>query len=138
MRCLSRLGKHGHLGVNFERSILREEAMENVDIMGIEDFTASNGWMGPFCFCHGIFQYQANGEAASLNMADIENWVALLPGTVNTYASRDVHDADELGLLFEVQSTKSPSLKRESCHGRKVTKKREKPCPTSLCVQEKH
>ncbi|KAM7283587.1 tigger transposable element-derived protein 6-like [Ixodes scapularis] len=111
-------------GVNFDGSILREKAMEIADIMGIEDFAASNGWMDRFRVRHGISYRQVNGEAASVNPADIENWISLLPGVVNAYAPRDVYNADELGLFFKVQPTKSPSLKGESCHGGKVSKDR--------------
>ncbi|KAG0417050.1 hypothetical protein HPB47_005912 [Ixodes persulcatus] len=89
-------------GVNFDGSILREKVMEIADIMGIEDFAASNGWMDRFRVRHGISYRQVNGEAASVNPADIENWIALLPGIVNAYAPRDVYNADELGLFFKV------------------------------------
>ncbi|KAG0410301.1 hypothetical protein HPB47_012566 [Ixodes persulcatus] len=66
--------------------------------MDIEGFTASNGWMARFRVCHGISYRQVNGEAASVNPAVIENWVALLPSIVNVYAPRYVYNTNELGL----------------------------------------
>ncbi|KAM7304477.1 tigger transposable element-derived protein 6-like [Ixodes scapularis] len=97
-------------------------AMEIADIMGIEDFAASNGWMDRIRLRHGISYRQLNGKATSMNPADIENWISLLPGIVNAYAPRDVYNADELGLFFKVQPTKSLNLKGESCHSGKVNK----------------
>lgn len=51
---LKQVKQAGASGVNFEGSILWEGALENADIMSIEDFKASNGWMGRFQVCHGI------------------------------------------------------------------------------------
>ncbi|KAM7314184.1 tigger transposable element-derived protein 6-like [Ixodes scapularis] len=82
---------------------------------------------------HGISYRQVNGEAASVNPADIENWIALLRGIVNAYRPCDVFNAHKLGLFYKVQPTKSLSLKGESCHGGKVHKDR---ITVLLCCNE--
>lgn len=53
--------------------------------------------MARFRVRHDISYRQVNGEAASVNPAENENWVALLPGIVNTYAPRYIYNTDELG-----------------------------------------
>lgn len=40
--------------INFDGSILQEKALEIADILGIDDFTVSNGWITHFCTRHGI------------------------------------------------------------------------------------
>lgn len=86
--------------MNFKSSILREKAIKTADVMGIEDFTASNDWMGRFRVRHGIFYRQVDGEADSMNPADIENWVVLLPGIFNRYAPRDVYNVNEMNFAL--------------------------------------
>lgn len=87
-------------GVNFKSSILREKAIKTVDVMGIEDFTASNDWMGRFRVRHGIFYCQVNSEADSMNPADIENWVVLLLGIFNSHAPRDDYNVNEMNFAL--------------------------------------
>ncbi|XP_037576660.1 major centromere autoantigen B [Dermacentor silvarum] len=66
-------------GVNFNGSVLKEKALEVVDALGIDDFTTSNGWISRFRARHGIAYRQVNGEAASVNLADVDKWLSLLP-----------------------------------------------------------
>ncbi|KAK8785987.1 hypothetical protein V5799_007648 [Amblyomma americanum] len=110
-------------GVNFDGSILRQKAMEIADVLGIDDFTASNGWISRFRARHAIAYRQVNGEAASVNPADIENWISLLPGILNAHDPRDVYKADELGLFFKVQPNKTLCLKGDDFHGGKCALK---------------
>ncbi|KAK8781737.1 hypothetical protein V5799_016922 [Amblyomma americanum] len=120
-------------GVNFDGSILREKAMEIADVLGIDDFTASNGWISRFRARHAIAYRQVNGEAASVNPADIENWISLLPGILNAHDPRDVYNPDELGLFFKIQPNKTLCLKGDDCHGGKVSKDR---VTVLLCCNE--
>ncbi|KAH7959750.1 hypothetical protein HPB49_013539 [Dermacentor silvarum] len=46
-------------------SPLKENALEVADVLGIDDFSASNGWISRFRARHGITYRQVNGEAAS-------------------------------------------------------------------------
>ncbi|KAH6921440.1 hypothetical protein HPB50_000588 [Hyalomma asiaticum] len=60
-------------GINFDGSVLKEKALKVADILGIDDFTASNGWISRFRARHGIAYWQVNGEAASVNLANVRN-----------------------------------------------------------------
>ncbi|KAH7980494.1 hypothetical protein HPB49_016673 [Dermacentor silvarum] len=41
-------------GVNFDGSVLKEKALKVADVLEIEDFTASNGWISLFRARHGV------------------------------------------------------------------------------------
>ncbi|KAH7978031.1 hypothetical protein HPB49_004258 [Dermacentor silvarum] len=47
-------------GVNFDGSVLKEKALEVADL-GIDDFTAYNGWISRFRARHGIAYRQTGG-----------------------------------------------------------------------------
>lgn len=70
--------------------------MEIAETLYINEFIASNGWVSRFRIRHGISYRQVNGEAATVNAVDVENWIALLPGIVNANRPCDVFHADEL------------------------------------------
>lgn len=103
-------------------SPLKEKALEVADVLGIDDFSASNGWISRFRARHGITYRQVNGEAASVNLADVGKWLSLLPTRIDSFHPRNVYNANELGLFFRVQPSKSLSMKGESCQGGKVSK----------------
>lgn len=118
-------------GINFDGSILREKAMEVADRLGITDFAASNGWIDRFRKRHGIAYKTVCGEAASVNTQTVDDWKATLSATIEGYEPRDIYNADETGLFFRVQPSKSLSLKGEACHGGKCSKDR---LTVLLCV----
>uniref|UniRef100_A0A1E1X318 Putative tigger transposable element n=1 Tax=Amblyomma aureolatum TaxID=187763 RepID=A0A1E1X318_9ACAR len=112
-------------GVNFDGSILREKAVDIADRLGITDFAASNGWIDRFRKRHGIAYKTVSGESASVNLATVDDWKATLSAIlIEGYAPRDIYNADETGLFFRVQPSKSLSLKGEACHGGKNSKER--------------
>lgn len=75
-------------------------------------------------FGHGIAYLQVNGEAASMNPAGAEKWVALLPIIFNTYDPCVVYNVNEFGLFLRVQTSQSLSMKGEFYHGGKISKDR--------------
>lgn len=98
--------------------------MEIADRLGITDFAASNGWIDRFRKRHGIAYKTVSGEAASVNLQTVDDWKATLSATTEGYEARDIYNADETGLFFRVQPSKSLSLKGEACHGGKCSKER--------------
>lgn len=111
-------------GVNFDGTILREKALEIADKLGIDGFTASNGWIDRFKNRHGITYRTVNGEAASVDIATVDTWKNHVASLIEGYEPRDVFNADEAGLFFRVQPAKTLSLKGEACHGGKCSKER--------------
>ncbi|XP_040358278.1 tigger transposable element-derived protein 6 [Ixodes scapularis] len=119
--------------VNIDGGILREKAQEIADRLDIADFTCSNGWVDRFRKRHGISYRAVSGEAASVDPICVEAFKSSLPSIIAEYHPRDVFNADEAGLFFNVQPTKSLSLKGEACHGGKSSKER---LTVLLCCNE--
>ncbi|XP_037508969.1 tigger transposable element-derived protein 6 [Rhipicephalus sanguineus] len=111
-------------GINFDGSILHEKAMEIANRLGITDFTVSNGWIDHFRKRHGIAYKTVSGEAASVNMETANDWKSTLSTVIEGYKPCDIYNADEMGLFFRVQPSKSSSLKGEACHGGKCSNDR--------------
>lgn len=111
-------------GVNFDGTILREKALEIADKLGIDGFTASNGWIDRFKNRHGITYRTVNGEAASVDIATVDTWKNHVESLIDGYEPRDVFNANEAGLFFRIQPAKTLSLKGEACRGGKCSKER--------------
>lgn len=111
-------------GVNFDGTILREKALEITDKLGIDGFCASNGWIDRFKNRHGLCYRTVNGEAASVDTETVEAWKETVVSIIKDYEPRDIFNADEAGLFFKVQPSKTLSLKGKACHGGKCSKER--------------
>lgn len=105
--------------VNFHGSIVCQKAREIDDRLGITDFAASNGWINHFWKRHGIAYRTVSGEAASVNLETVNDWKATPSVIIVGYKPHDIYNADEMGLFFRVQSSKSPSLTGKVCLCRK-------------------
>ena len=105
--------------------ILKEKEAEIAQQLGVEDFTASNGWLDRFRNRYSIIYKKICGESAAVNQDDAELWKSnTLPKLVEGYASRDIYNADETGLFFKAIPDRSMVLKGEQCHGGKHSKER--------------
>ncbi|KAH7980775.1 hypothetical protein HPB49_019131 [Dermacentor silvarum] len=63
-------------GVNFDGSVLKEKALEVADL-GIDDFTAYNGWISRFRARHGIAYRQANAKGFTTDEMVVQ-WYRLM------------------------------------------------------------
>lgn len=104
-------------GVNFDGSILCEQAMEIADMLGIVDFVMSNGWIDHFRKRHSIAYGAVSGETASVNLDTVDDYKATLSSIIEAYEPRNIYNVDKTSLFFRVQLSKSLSLKGETCHG---------------------
>jgi len=62
------------------------------------------------------------GESAEVCVESTDAWLESLPSLLGRYEPRDVHNADETGLFFNVLPDRTLAYKGESCHGRKHSK----------------
>lgn len=106
--------------IYFNGSSLEKKAMATAKIVDIGGSTPSNSG---FRAGHDTSYWQVNGEVESINTAEIENWTTRLPSVINSHDPCNVCNAGELCIFFEVQPKKLQSLKGESCHGSKVSKR---------------
>ncbi|XP_042911244.1 tigger transposable element-derived protein 6 [Parasteatoda tepidariorum] len=105
-------------------TILREKAQEIADRLGLKDFTASNAWIDRMKKRHNLVYRSLSGESSSVDAATIEEWKKNLPNLTKGYKPKDVFNADETGLFFNLLPDKSYVSKGDSCHGGKMSKLR--------------
>jgi hypothetical protein len=86
--------------------------------------SASNGWIAMFKNRHGLLYKKLAGESAAVNSESTEAWLERLPSLLEGYEQRDIYNADETGLFYNVLPNRTLALKGESCHGGKNSKDR--------------
>ena len=118
---------HEARGANLPISgpIVCEKAQEIAGRLGVDDFKASTGWLDRFKKRHGIVYRQISGEAEAVSDTDVAAWTEkTLPMLLSGYELENVYNADEFGLFYKLMPDKSLVLKKESCHGGKLSKER--------------
>ena len=71
------------------------------------------------------------GESAEVSVESTDAWLEGLPSLLSSYEPRDVYNADEMRLFFNVLPGRTLAYKGESCHGGKHSKDR---LTVLLCV----
>ncbi|XP_072140427.1 tigger transposable element-derived protein 6-like [Dermacentor andersoni] len=93
-------------------------------LLGFPDFSPGNGWLHRFKLRHGIIFKTINGESASVSDEDINTWMSKNLARVSSYAERDVYNADETALFYQMLPGKTHAMKGDKCAGGKHSKVR--------------
>ncbi|XP_023228548.1 tigger transposable element-derived protein 4-like [Centruroides sculpturatus] len=105
--------------------ILMEKAEEFGRLLGDTNFKCSNGWLDRFKQRHNISFGKVCGEAKSVNLLDVENWLRdVWPKLRGEYADEDIYNADETGIFYKLLPDKTFKFKNEKCVGGKLAKDR--------------
>ena len=104
-------------------TVLREKALE-IAGLDIEDFVASNGWIDRFKKQCNVTYKTICGESKSVDMETVEHWRQGLSGKLDGYALKDIFNADETGLFFNMLPGKTMCFRGEDCSGGKLSKQR--------------
>lgn len=108
-------------GLPVSGRILQERALCFSVELGLENFTASNGWLE--CFKRRNIKLSVMcGEAADVDNAVIDDWKERAKYNVEGYDMRDIFNADKTGLLYRSLPNKTLSMKGEHCSGGKKNK----------------
>jgi hypothetical protein len=100
--------------------VLQEKATEIALRLKISNFEDSNGWLQQFKKCHDISSKNVCGESGSVTEDIVNNWKVSLPGFLQGYTPKNIFNAYETGLYYNLLPSKTLSMKGESCHnGRK-------------------
>ncbi|GBM27389.1 Tigger transposable element-derived protein 6 [Araneus ventricosus] len=111
--------------------MIHHKAKELADALGIENFSASNGWLDRFRIRNNIAFPSLCGEAADVDPSLCEDWQERLPLLLAGYDDKDIFNMDETALFFRALRNKSMIQKSEEARGGKILKER----PTiSFCV----
>jgi hypothetical protein len=87
-------------GIPVDGKILREKSLKIAATIGIEKFSASNGWISRFNQRHGLVFKKLARESAAVDTNATDLWFERLLKLLEGYEPRDIYNADEMGLFF--------------------------------------
>lgn len=79
--------------------MIQEAASDFTNKFGIEEFTASNGWLESFKKRHNISQKVLCGESNDVDLEIVETFKKTIPNFVGDYEMKDAFNAYECGLF---------------------------------------
>jgi hypothetical protein len=104
--------------------ILKRKAEETATKLNIE-FKPSNGWIDRFKKCSGLVYRKVCGETNSVNPEEVvASKDTTLQHLMAKYSHKDIFNADEFGLFYNMLPDKTYTFKGGSCKGVKVNKER--------------
>ncbi|XP_070392420.1 tigger transposable element-derived protein 6-like [Dermacentor albipictus] len=104
--------------------LMLSKAKDLAFLLDFPDFSPCNGWLHRFKLRHGIILKTINGESASVSDEDINTWMSKNLARVSSYAERDVYNADETALFYQMLHGKTHAMKGDKCAGGKHSKVR--------------
>jgi hypothetical protein len=78
-------------------SILQEKSLKIAATVGIENFSASNGWISCFKQRHGLIFKKLAREGATVDTNIMDLVFERLPEVLEGYEAGDIYNADEMG-----------------------------------------
>ena len=103
--------------------ILKEKSSIFAKAFGITDFVPSDGWITRWKRRFNISFKKISGEGASCTPEMVSPWKETsLPTLLSNYDLKDIYNADEFGLFYQMHPEKSLHLKKEQCIGGKQSK----------------
>jgi hypothetical protein len=117
--------------VPIDGTLLKKKAKITAAKLNIDCFSASSGWLSRFKHRYGLDFKKLAGESAEVSVKSTDAWLESLPSFLEGYETRDVYNAVETGLFFNVLPNRTLAYKGETCHGGKHSKDR---LTVLLCV----
>lgn len=117
--------QHRAEGIPISGPMLCEKATELAGRLGVENFSASSGWLHKFKGRHGISCHNVCGESKSVDPETVRDWKETrLKELTSKFAPKNIFNADETGLFYNVLPDRTMAFKGENCHGGKISKQR--------------
>lgn len=112
-------------GTPVSGALLQQKARNFACIMGHDDFVASDGWLQRFKERHDIVGRAVSGESLSVDREAAVAWIEKNIGQLlEKYSPRDLFNADETALFYQMLPQKTLALKGDRCQGGKQSKVR--------------
>ena len=119
------------LSIPVSGPMIQSKALSIAKELGIEDCSASSGWLHRFKTRHHISGNKISGEKASVCQDTIGSWMGKIPGILEGYQPKDIFNMDETGLFYCALPDKTLAVKHTDMSGCKKSKER---LTASLCV----
>ena len=100
--------------------ILLEKADQIAKEEEVTNFICHPSWIERFKKRHSITLKTICGESKAVNQQSVNEWPLLRLG----YEDKNIFNTDETVLLFKMLPIKTLALKKETCHGVKISKER--------------
>lgn len=92
--------------------------------LGIPEFKASDGWLSNWKKRNEVTFKTECGESGSVDVESAAQWMLSLDPLLREYENRNIFNADETGLFFKCDPTKTLAFKSDPCFGGKRSKER--------------
>lgn len=88
--------------------MLQQKALEFTHILSQDDFSAGSRWLQRFKDHYDIVGKVVTGERCAVDVDNVKKWVERnWPGITSNYHSRDIFNADETGLFWQMLPSKT-------------------------------
>ncbi|KAJ8718060.1 hypothetical protein PYW07_005990 [Mythimna separata] len=105
--------------------LLKAQAENFAEELGLTSFKASEGWLGKFKQRHHINYGKRSGEARSVDTNVTHDWINRVWSRITEkYAPSDIFNADEAGIFYKLTPDKTLKFKGEKCVGGKLSNER--------------
>ena len=111
-------------GAPISGPLLQEKARKYAEELGIDNFTASKGWLAAFKTRHKIKAFRLSGDTLDVDPVTIDSWKERLPDITAGFKEEDIFNCDETGLFFRALPDKTLATKGSKCFGGKCSKDR--------------
>lgn len=102
--------------VNVDGTILLKKASDIALSLRVDDFQASSGCIHRFKTRRGLGYKTVSGERKKVDESAISDWVrSTLPSLIAGYEARNIFNANEAGVYYDLQLEKSLSFKGDAC-----------------------
>ena len=110
-------------GISISGDILKEKVLFFARSLNVENFNASDGWLGRWKTRYNVVFKKAQGEKRDADTPTSETWLKeTLPNILSRYSESDIFNADETGLYYRLLPDRSHVLKGENLAGGKKSK----------------
>ena len=94
-------------GTPISGALLIEKARDFARQLQVEEFDCNESWLMRFKTRHDICNRIISGEGKSVPADSIEKWKNELPSIIQGYEPRDIYNADETGLFWQLLPNKT-------------------------------
>lgn len=106
------------------RELMQSKAREFASEAGVTGFNASDGWMTRFARRNGIAVHKFHGEAGNVSETTVASWKEKLMTLTSGVSPKDIMNVDELGLMYQLQSSQTHAVRGQRLANGKRSKVR--------------